>query len=189
MAAKVKADLRLRGLMVGVFSLLLLSSAMAHSGEPDVKAIRRQLVIAVDQRSVADSMAKCLGAIKNKSALVIGFLGTAVALKAKHAWNPYNKLKYLNDAEKDFERAVNTEPHNIEIRFMRFSVEHYVPQFLGYNKHLDVDKIEIITQIDQHEYATADHELVGAIIRFLISSKRCTEAEDRQLEKQLNAFK
>ncbi|MBK0378162.1 hypothetical protein [Mucilaginibacter segetis] len=143
---------------------------------------------AIDSKKTTDSLYNSLNSMQIKSALIIGYIGTLEALKAKHTWNPYYKLKYLNDAEKSFQKAITEAPHNIEIRFMRYSVEHNVPNFLGYNKNLKADREEIIHQIDKRNYGSADNELVKTIITFLIDSERCTPTENKILNQHLAAL-
>ncbi|TSD65827.1 hypothetical protein FFF34_000040 [Inquilinus sp. KBS0705] len=156
--------------------------------EPNIPAIRKLLVSAIKSGKTTDSLYNSLGAVKNRSSLITGYIATLEALKAKHTWNPYYKIKYLKDSERSFSAAVDTDPHNIEIRFMRFSVEHNVPGFLGYNKNLAADKAEMIKQIDRKHYTTADNQLVKTIINFLLESKRCTPAEHQNLTQHLAAL-
>ena len=153
--------------------------------EPNLHTIRKLLITALNSSKTTDSLYKNLDGLKNRSSLINGYMGTLQALKAKHTWNPYFKIKYLNDAEKTFKGAVAGDPSNIEIRFMRFSVEHNVPGFLGYTKNLVADRTEIVKQIDRKHYASADAALVKTIITFLIDSKRCTPAEHSILTKHL----
>ncbi|MBD1392502.1 hypothetical protein [Mucilaginibacter glaciei] len=153
--------------------------------EPNLPAIRKLLIAALDSKKTTDSLYINLESIKNRSALLTGYMGALEALKAKHTWNPYFKIKYLNDCEKTFAKAVTRDPHNIEIRFMRFSIEHNVPNFLGYNNNLVTDRQEIIRQVDNQYYAQADKLLVKTIISFLIESKRCTLGEITDLKKHL----
>nr|WP_157536179.1 hypothetical protein [Mucilaginibacter sp. L294] len=175
-----------------ISALLLLFLPLYHGNatpvdatEPDLHTIRKLLVTAINSSKTTDSLYRNLGSIKNRTALVTGYIGTLQALKAKHTWNPYYKIKYLNDAEKTFKNAVTNDPSNIEIRFMRFSVEHNVPGFLGYTKNLEADRTEIIKQISRNHYASADAALVKTIITFLIDSKRCTSAEHNALTQHL----
>lgn len=172
-----------------VLLLLLISGATVYAEVPSVKVLRRQLLEAVEKRSVNDSLYQSLTTTKNRSPLLTSYLGAVEALRAKHTWNPYLKLKYLNDAEHTLEGAVNNEPHNMEIRFMRFSIEHNVPGFLGYTKHLQTDREEIIRQLDKRYYASADRDVVITIIKFLLDSKRCTPGENEFLHQQLAALK
>jgi len=174
------------------FAFLLFTIAatcICKADVPEPHIIRKQLVAALERRSLTDSLYKSLSAEQNKTPLLTCYLGVVQALKAKHAWNPYFKVKYLNDAEKTLQIAVNGQPDNMEIRFMRFSIEHNVPGFLGYTKHLVADREEIIKQLNRKHYTTADESVVRTIIKFLIDSKRCTPHETEILHKQLAALK
>jgi len=178
---------RLAGLLCVMFGVMLLSFAEANVPAP--KVVRKQLLLALDNRKLTDSLDRVFTAAPNKSPLNVCYLGVIQALKAKHAWNPYYKVKYLNDAEKTLQTAVSREPDNMEIRFMRFSIEHNVPGFLGYTTHLTADREEIIKQLERRYYSTADQDVVITIIKFLIESKRCTPHENDFLHKQLAAIK
>ena len=178
-------------------AILLMLLPVAHSNaftrnddtpEPNLHVIRKLLVSALNSKKTTDSLYTNLGSVKDRSALINGYMGTLQALKAKHAWNPYFKIKYLNDSQETFKIAVQRDPHNIEIRFMRFSIEHNVPGFLGFNKNLVEDRQEIIKQVDKKYYAKADKPLVKTIILFLIDSKRCTPAESTNLKQHLAAL-
>ncbi|MBD1363924.1 hypothetical protein IDJ77_08900 [Mucilaginibacter sp. ZT4R22] len=164
------------------------SVAKDDGSAPDLRVIRKQLLSALESKKTTDSLYNSLGAIKDRPALINAYMGTLEALKAKHAWNPYYKIKYLNDSEKTFKTAVATDPHNIEIRFMRFSIEHNVPKFLGYTKNLVADREEIIKQVNAKYYTSADKTLVKTIIKFLLDSKRCTAAEQKSLTQHLAAL-
>lgn len=155
---------------------------------PNLPLIRKQLIIALDSKQTTDSLFDQLAMIKGRSALITGYMGALQALKAKHAWNPYFKIKHLSDCEKTFKEAVTRDPTNIEIRFMRFSIEHNVPSILGYDENLVADREQIIKQIDLKYYAQADLTLVKTIINFLLNSKRCTPAEQIDLKKHLAAL-
>ncbi|SDE43028.1 hypothetical protein SAMN05216464_106108 [Mucilaginibacter pineti] len=165
--------------------LLLFVTQNLKAEEPNLKVLRKQMVIAIDNSKTTDSLFKSLTAIKQPTGIVNGFIGALQALKAKHAWNPYFKVKYLKNSEKTLKKAVADDPHNMEIRFMRFSIEHNVPGFMGFNKDLAADSEDIIIQLDKKNYGTADKELTIAIIKFLINSKRCTAAQNAVLNKHL----
>lgn len=172
-----------------MISLCLLANlAWADNGQPDLKVLRKQLVLAIEDGHTTDSLYTALDKLPKKTPLTTAYMGALDALKAKHSWNPYSKLKYLNTSEKLMQQAVAHDPHNIEILFMRFSIQHNVPGFLGYNKNLVSDREEMIAQLNRKNYGTADQELTVTIIKFLIDSKRCTLAEDEKLHKQLAAL-
>lgn len=167
--------------MLILFTMLTMASARAQN----LLKIRADFVRALKSKPVADSIYNALNEVKNPSPIIIAYTGSASAMRAVHVWNPYYKIKYVKDAERRYAEAVQQEPHNIEIRFLRFSMEHYVPGFLGYNKNLQADKIEMLTQLHNKNHGTADDETVHAILNFLLQSKRCTPAEEDFVHQQL----
>ncbi|RKR81655.1 hypothetical protein BDD43_1805 [Mucilaginibacter gracilis] len=177
--------------MRGLFLAIILSFTCAvcrADGQPDLKVLRKQLLLAIDNGRVTDSLYNALNLSAKKTPLTTAYIGALDALKAKHTWNPYNKIKYLNLSEKQLQQAVSQDPHNIEILFMRFSIQHNVPGFLGFGKNLDADMQEMLTQLNRKNYGTADKELTISIIKFLIDCKRCTVVENDKLYKQLAAL-
>jgi hypothetical protein len=161
----------------------------ADNPQPNISNLRKKLLQAIDSKPTTDSLYKSLGLIQQRSGLLNAYMGALEALKAKHTWNPYYKIKYLNNCEDTFKGAVAQDPYNIEIRFMRFSIEHNVPVFLGYTKNLSIDKQEMIRQIELKNYGTADKELVITVIKFMLDSKQCNTSENIMLNKTLAALK
>lgn len=174
----------MRLLRLSLLLLVVVCCSFRNNDQPDLHVLRRQLMAAIESSKVTDSLYNKLSGIRDKQPIIQAYIGTLRALKAKHTWNPYYKIKYISDAEKDYQAAVAADPHNMEIRFMRFSVEHNVPGFLGYNKNLTADRLEIIHQLNNRT-GEEDKDLVVAVIKFLIGSKRCTPAETASLHKQL----
>ncbi|WP_155975685.1 hypothetical protein [Daejeonella oryzae] len=159
-------------------------SAFSENSNPsEILSIKEAMYRAVESPKVTDSLYAKLINKKSKTPLLLAYVGTLEALKAKHAWNPYHKLKYVAQAQKTLKSAVSKDPSNMEIRFMRFSIQHYTPAFLGYSKELDEDRREIIRQFKNRSFGVADQSLVNSIARFMIESKRCSPADLLVLKK------
>ena len=145
--------------------------------------IRKAIVQAVNNESITDSLLQKLRPFSDSNPLILGYVGTLQALKSKHHWNPYSKLKYLQLATKTMNKAVAVAPMNLEIRFMRFSIQHYTPSFLGYSKQLAEDRQVLVKLYDTQNFGTADAIFIKSIARFMLESKRCTEAEKQLFKK------
>ncbi|MBY0427306.1 MAG: hypothetical protein K2Q22_16845, partial [Cytophagales bacterium] len=122
-------------------------------------------------------------AIPDKSPTLLAFQGGFEYLMAKHLGNPYKKLDYLNKAEKTLKLAVSKEPDNPEIRFLRFSSQHHLPEFLGMSKELNADRQVMVKNLVQFSKNPANKQSAEVIARFLVQSKRCTP-EELQVVKQ-----
>lgn len=168
-----------------IFLLLVTASNMASAqlSSGEIAALKINMVKAVENSKLTDSIYSQLIKLPNKTALVTAYVGTLEALKAKHSWNPYNKVKYVKVAQKTLQKAVNMDKENMEIRFMRFSIEHFTPSFLGLSKNLDVDKKEIIKHYQHNNFGIADKELIKNAAKFMIESNRCTINEIKILKK------
>lgn len=167
-----------------LFALLFGQITMAY----DIEKIRLDYIAAVSNSKKAEIFYKELKEIAKPDAIILAYLGSAEALRAKHAFNPINKLAYLKQGSKTLGFAVNAAPNNLEVRFLRFSLEHYVPSFLGYSKNLEADRIKIIALL-QHKNKTEgisdNAQIKTNIVNFLLQTKRCTATENSLLKKLL----
>lgn len=176
-------------ILAGIYLMCLVQIASAQTPDQKNKLLRRQVMLAVNSSKTNDSLYNILVAMPNKPPLITGYIGTLQALKAKHHWNPYYKVKFVKDAQKIFTKAVAADPHNMEIRFLRFSVDYKLPRLLGYTKNMEADKDEIIAQLTKKNYTIDNKKLVITIINFLLEANMNTVAEDAFLTKQLALLK
>ncbi|MEX8546344.1 MAG: hypothetical protein V5804_01975 [Mucilaginibacter sp.] len=165
------------------------NSFSAYSQKTDVLEIRKAMLRAIKSPIVTDSLYNELQKINKKPPLILGYFGSLQALKAKDSWNPYKKVKMLTSSHKTMEQAVNASPNDLEIRFLRFSIEFYLPGFLGLSKDMVSDKNMIIHQLKLKNYGLADKDYLKNIIKFMVDSKQCTAQEVAFLHEQLAAIK
>lgn len=168
-----------------LFCLLATSFCKAQLNNREIAELKTNMVKAVENSKLTDSLFKKLNALSNKTALVTAYTGTLEALKAKHSWNPYNKIKYVSRSLKTMKKAIGMDKENMEIRFIRFSIEHFTPSFLGFSKDLDVDRKEIVKHYQNHNFGSIDEELIKNVAKFMIESKRCTPQEIKIFQKNL----
>jgi tetratricopeptide (TPR) repeat protein len=154
------------------FSLLSLSAKAQTISE-----IRVQYGVALEDSRKAEALLESLGNINNPDPLLLAYRGAAEALIAKHALNPYKKLDYLDRAMKTLKEAIVSAPNDPEIRFLRFTIQYYVPAFLGYSKNLDEDKSVIVKNFSSMK-SSYTAELFQGVGEFMIKSGRCTPSEE-----------
>lgn len=92
-----------------------------------------------------------------------GYRGAAGMVMAKHATNPYIKLRYFNQGRDMLERAISSDRNNPELRYLRYTIQVNVPSFLGYNTHIAEDRRFLQTNL----YGLADGQLKSMIWLFL----------------------
>lgn len=156
--------------------LILLLFALPAWADVPVEIIRSRYGAVLNRQYSAWQLLEWLRTSGGSRAIDYAYIGATQALIARDAWNPMVKWEYLQLSAATLARAVNMEPDNPEIRFLRFCMEHYVPAWLGFSKNLEADRQAIIKALQLHG-GTYSPELRHGIIRFLLDSGRCSEQE------------
>jgi hypothetical protein len=144
------------------------------------------------RQAVKDSLAaqrfwNKLKGYRGDHGLNLAYKGVARSLVAKNSWNPMEKLRFLNEAAGFFKQAVRHAPENIEIRFLRFSIEHYTPSFVGLSNHLREDKDVFLTNLHRFAEFELTEEEVRLMANFLEESKRCSRKELENMWQSLSS--
>nr|WP_294898274.1 hypothetical protein [uncultured Pedobacter sp.] len=174
--------------MKTILSIIIFIGSFYQAKAIDINQLRRDYILSVDDSDKADELYKELKAVKNPDALTLAYLGSVEAIQGKHAWNPINKMSYLKQGFSTIDKAVLKDPNQLEVRFLRFSLQYYVPAFLGYSKNLMVDKNKIVALIKNGTASDVkmDHTVFKTIVNFMIDSKKCNAQEMAVLKKALN---
>ncbi|MHA6697308.1 hypothetical protein [Chryseobacterium sp. A321] len=99
---------------------------------------------AATDKILCERMIRDLEKEKNNSSLYLGYLGGYQTVWAKHVFSPMTKLQTFKTGKKNIEKAIEQDPSNIELRFIRLSVQKNAPTFLGYHSHVKNDKEFIV---------------------------------------------
>lgn len=134
--------------------------------------MRVQFYQAVENKAVAEKFFERMKLEQGISPVHLAYYGSAQTLMGKHAWNPYQKLAYLKGGMKVLAVASNKAPDDLEIRFLRFSIEHYLPAFLGMSKHLDEDRKKIVSLVQKRQYGPLPKDVLKDMVTFVIKSGR-----------------
>lgn len=93
----------------------------------------------------------------------LAYLGAFQTIWANHVSSPLSKLSTFNKGKKNIEQALKKAPDNIELRFIRLSVQVNCPDFLQYNSNINEDKKFIksnINRIDSKSLKTMCYKLI-----------------------------
>ena len=119
----------------------------------------------------------------SENAILTAYRGALEALRAKHAWMPFNKLAYLDNSKKFFISAIEAAPNDIEIRFLRFSIQSNLPIFLMQSPNIQEDKEMIIKNLEQN---ILDTRFVEVIALFVLKSGQCNGKETEFLSSKIS---
>jgi hypothetical protein len=136
--------------------------------------LRNTYTKAIDNSDKADLLVKL--SKENKGvAIYRAYYGTGLALQAKHSWNPATKLSLANSASTELNSAVKSSSNDLEIRFLRFSVECNMPAFLNLSSHVSEDKLFILKN------KNVTHAMWNTMKAFLKSCDKLTAEEKKKL--------
>ncbi len=119
-----------------VFVLFLATTSVYAT---DFESIRKNYDQFVSDKELCQKTLKQLSESKNDSALHQAYLGVLETVWANHVISPFKKLKTFKSGKQNIDAAIGLEPENVEIRFIRLSVQKNAPSFLGYNSNIQED--------------------------------------------------
>lgn len=108
----------------------------------DLDFMRLNYAKAVSDKKLCSQMIEKLKTEKN-SPIFLAYLGGLQTIWANHTMNPISKLRTFNKGKKNLNKAVVMASDNIEIRFIRLSVQKNAPTFLGYHQQIETDEMFI----------------------------------------------
>lgn len=124
--------------------------------------------------------------ISQKTPVIKAYEGVAEALLAKTVWNPFTKIDYLKTSRDKLNEAVMDSPGNIEIRFLRFSTQYYLPSILGFSDNMQEDKEAIMENLEFLNQNELEDELLQFIIQFMGESNLCSIQEIKTIQNKLS---
>lgn len=145
--------------------------------QPLISEMRSMYKKAAEEERAAKNLLELSRNEQANGALMMGYHGAAQMLMAKHVGNPFKKLSYFNKGKELFTRAIKNDPKDIELRFLRFTVQAETPAFLNYKQNLQEDKNLLLSQVQ----GLKDAELRDMILAYLVTSREISDSEKRNL--------
>ncbi len=94
---------------------------------------------AEDEKILREMEALIQAQIHNASPVLKAYRASILMIKARFTLSPFQKYAFFLEGKKALQEILESHPEEIEIRFIRISIQKNLPVFLGYN-HLDSDK-------------------------------------------------
>ena len=125
---------------------IIISAETCYS--QNIEDVRRLYIEAHVEKTKSDSLSILLKNYDIQKNILVAYKGAGLLLKCKESKNPFLKLKYFEKGKTMLEEAINKEPNNIEIVFLRYINQVNMPTFLNYNKNIDQDYTLINSKIN-----------------------------------------
>ncbi|HET7232691.1 MAG TPA: hypothetical protein VFJ16_21955 [Longimicrobium sp.] len=117
-------------------------------------------------------------------ATLTAYTGALVTLRAKHAFWPGQKLRYLRDGLAILDRTIEKHPDHAEARYLRLMSCYYLPGILGRSGSVRAD-FTALARLLPGVRAQYPPELYDAITRFVVERGRLPAEQRRALEDTL----
>ena len=130
-------------------SLIIFISYFLLSGDIDIAEVR-QLYKGADlsKQNTSVLFDKLESITKSDDKVLVAYKGAVTTMTARYQKGTKLKKDVFKNGVSLLEFALTSEPENIEIRFVRLSVQQNSPKFLKYNSHLEVDKKYVLDHFD-----------------------------------------
>ena len=151
------------------------------ASEIPVQTLRTQLYDASKKSSVANEFYSMMKNADTASPLHLGYKAMAEFMKCYHSFNPVTKLSYFAKGKTDLDHAISVEPENIELRYLRFTVQTNIPFFLNYSSSMNDDKNILIKNFS----SVKDEELKQMIAEFMLNSDACSAEEKSAFQNRM----
>lgn len=127
-------------LLLFIIGLFILASNL------NIVEVRKNYKDAVTSQSKVDSFNESLKNVtKNDDKRLVAYKGAAIALAARYLKGAKQKNETFKSGVELVEFAIDKKPLDMEVRFVRLSIQQNSPKFLGYNKEIEGDKNYILT--------------------------------------------
>lgn len=167
--------------------------AFSYPPEHILSFVRHAFYNSIENSDSADLLMKYFSegngsSIPNRYPVMKAFAGATETLLAKHSYNPYVKLKYLQKGLAKIAEALESEPDNIEIRFLRYTILYHLPSFLGYGDEQKADSGAIIRLLRNKQTDHISEKLVKGIYEFMLESSDLSAKQKAELRRQMEAL-
>ncbi len=121
--------------------LFLLFSTSVFSQVINVEEARKLYAKSGENKEVCKKLHEKLAEIDEKNQnLLLGYKGAVLAEMAKHEKEAPKKLKFFKEGKRKLEQAILNDLENIELRFLRLSIQLHTPDALRYKGQIASDK-------------------------------------------------
>jgi hypothetical protein len=162
-------------------SLLFLTLLLQTEYTYKVEDLRQIYLQAANDEKAYEPLARHLARYRGNDIMVQAFQAGITGVGAKYTSGLYSKLKHVRASAHQFEKVVAKDPHNPEIRFLRYTIEYNVPRYLLMSGHLAEDRKIIISSLLTYPRSGLDPDAAKIMRDYFLRGEHCNEAERRQL--------
>ena len=130
-------------------ALLFFTFLVSNPNLTEIRESFKKAAESKDAADIADFYQQLEAVQEGDQKVLVAYKGAALAMKSKHEKDKELKKQNFKDGVALIELAVAESPEDIEIRFVRLSVQENTPPFLKYKANLEEDKSFILSHYQQ----------------------------------------
>lgn len=157
------------------FALLMLVGM--HATAQDINFARSSFDECVYQKNAGERFLDAASDNTKLTSTVLGYKGAILMIMAKHYISPWTKLGSFNQGRALLEDAIKKDAGNLELIYIRFSIQTNSPSFLGYQQFIETDKNKLLEETP----LLKDKILRKRITDYLLKSSYISDAQKAKL--------
>ena len=146
--------------------------------------VRDLYLAGVEKEEAIEQGLELIEASPEKTNLLHAYRAALIVLKAKHAFWPQKKMKFLNEGIPELNELVELYPDHIEIRYLRLLSCYYLPRFLGMSSSVREDA-QLLTTLLPDARKNYPPELYQSMVRFVKENRELSLEEKKVFESKL----
>jgi len=162
--------------------LLAFSVLETYAQQHNRTQLRNLFLSATERKTALDSFMLVLERLSSKTPAEESYYGICNGLYCQYDNSNWAKLRHVMKSRNHLNSAIERDAHDPELRFMRFMLEHFLPSFLGLNKHIPDDLAVIFKN---PKFIDENLLLKRKVVEFLLWTKRCSTEQNAQLQAEL----
>lgn len=162
-----------RFILIGIVAFLSLAEAQ---GQEMLENFRKNYPHARQDAKVCKQQIDIIDRSKLDSNLEIAYAGAFYAVWPEHLSSPLKKLNAFKKGKNYLEQAIQADKGNVEIHFLRLTIQHNAPAMLGYDEHIQ-DDLKIVLD----HYKTMNSSILKTNIKKFLLPTDLLTAQQRKL--------
>lgn len=129
-----------------------------------------------------------LESLPDKTPTLCAYEGATQAIHTKNLWNPFGKIAHVKKALISINIAVEADPENMEIRFLRFAVEFHIPDWLKSEPHDAVDATFLYDKLRMCDLSQFSPDILKYIQQFYMDNPIYSAEQTKEILARLDTY-
>ena len=136
--------------MRALLAILTLCSTSVHAQDTLLNHVRKNVGEMFKTEAVCTSIYEVFESTDYKDDnMLLGYHGATLIGMTRHDGNVFKKMSYFNDGKKLLEKSIDVDHDNVELRFLRLTIQTHMPSFLGYSENKESDKAFVLNHLEE----------------------------------------